>query len=309
MPNDYHIPALLEQTIEGLHIKTDGIYVDATFGGGGHSRAILEQLGKKGKLFSFDQDIAALTNQIDDERWEFIHGNFRYVANYMDYYGVEQIDGLVADLGVSFYDFDTAQRGFSFRFAGPLDMRMNTQAKKTASDILNTYTEEELARIFALYGELADAKSLARKIKQAQRVERTEQLVAIVTGRREKVALADGQEVAVEPFERKKLSQVFQALRIEVNDELGALQELLQTTKTLVKSGGYVAILSYHSLEDRMVKNFFASGNVQGEKQKDFYGNLLKDFEGGNKVIVPSQAEIEQNPRSRSAKLRVARKI
>ncbi|MBQ7448304.1 MAG: 16S rRNA (cytosine(1402)-N(4))-methyltransferase RsmH [Paludibacteraceae bacterium] len=287
----YHLPALLTETIEGLSIKPDGVYLDLTFGGGGHSRAILKQLDVKGRLFSFDQDEDALSNKIDDPRWHFVHSNFRYVKTQMRYYGIDKVDGILADLGVSFHHFDTAERGFSFRFSGPLDMRMNRKSLLTAATVVNTYSEEDLARILYLYGELRDSRHLARKIvdkRQKQPIETTEQLTAL---------LGSSPDYA----------RIFQALRIEVNDELGALQDMLCQIPDLLNKDGKVAILTYHSLEDRIVKNFFRTGNIEGKLEKDFYGNPLTPFITDGKAISPTKEEIENNPRSRSAKLRVAK--
>lgn len=287
----YHLPALLTETIEGLSIKPDGVYLDLTFGGGGHTRAILKQLDVKGRLFSFDQDEDALSNKIDDPRWHFVHSNFRYVKTQMRYYGIDKVDGILADLGVSFHHFDTAERGFSFRFSGPLDMRMNRKSLLTAATVVNTYSEEDLARILYLYGELRDSRHLARKIvdkRQKQPIETTEQLTAL---------LGSSPDYA----------RIFQALRIEVNDELGALQDMLCQIPDLLNKDGKVAILTYHSLEDRIVKNFFRSGNIEGKLEKDFYGNPLTPFITDGKAISPTKEEIENNPRSRSAKLRVAK--
>ena len=290
----YHIPAMLNETIEGLNVHKEGIYVDVTFGGGGHSRAILE--AGAGHLYSFDQDADALRNAIDDERWTFVHSNFRYLRNWMDYYGVEHIDGLLADLGVSFHHFDCPERGFSFRHSAPLDMRMNQTAKRTAADIVNSYSEEELAKILYLYGELKNGRGIAKNICRArsqQAIERTEDLVA---------ASRIPQEMS------KELARLFQALRIEVNDELGALREMLVAARDLLKPGGRIAILTYHSLEDRLVKNFLRSGNLEGEIEKDFYGNNLSPFTLIEKGRTACAEEVESNPRSRSAKLRIAEK-
>ncbi len=296
----YHIPALAKETIDLLAPQPNGIYVDATFGGGGHSRLIIGNLSAQGKLYAFDQDADAYKNRINDPRFHFVHGNFRYLRQFLHYYGVTAIDGIIADLGVSFHHFDTPQRGFSFRLEGPLDMRMNQQAKTTAADILNTYTEEQLANIFRLYGELSNAKNLARAILQ-----RRQQQPFAYTGDLLKVA-----ETNLRHYnDKKELSQLFQALRIEVNDELGALQDMLSAARTILKPQGRIAILTYHSLEDRMVKNFFRTGNIQGELQKDFYGNILTPFRLlTNKPITASEQEVNSNPRSRSAKLRVAEK-
>ena len=301
MNNVYHIPAMLTETIEGLNIKPDGVYVDVTFGGGGHSRAILDRMHaletgdlklENGHLYSFDQDEDALQNAIDDERWTFVH----YLRNWMDYYGIEQIDGLLADLGVSFHHFDCPERGFSFRFSAPLDMRMNQTAKRTAADVVNSYSEEELAQLFWLYGELKNGRGIARNICKARaqrRIERTEDLVA-------------ASRIPAEMS--KELARLFQALRIEVNDEMGALREMLVAARDLLKPGGRIAILTYHSLEDRLVKNFLRSGNLEGTIEKDFYGNILTPFEIIEKGRTACEEEVERNPRSRSAKLRVAEK-
>ena len=294
MAEIYHIPAMLQETIEGLAIKPEGVYVDVTFGGGGHSRAILE--AGAGHLYSFDQDADALQNAIDDDRWTFVHSNFRYLKNWMDYYGVEQIDGLLADLGVSFHHFDCPERGFSFRFSAPLDMRMNQTAKRTAADIVNSYSEEELARVLWLYGEMNNGRQVARAICKARTqkpILRTEDLVA-------------ASHIPAEMS--KELARLFQALRIEVNDEMGALREMLVAARDLLKPGGRIAVLTYHSLEDRLVKNFLRSGNLEGTIEKDFYGNALTPFDVIEKGLTASPDEVERNPRSRSAKLRVAEK-
>lgn len=310
MPTAYHIPAMLSETIEGLAIKPDGIYVDVTFGGGGHSRAILQEMDKgqkgRGHLYSFDQDKDALSNAIDDERWTFVHSNFRYLCNWMDYYDIKQIDGLLADLGVSFHHFDCPERGFSFRFSAPLDMRMNQTAKRTAADIVNSYSEEQLANIFWLYGELKNGRAIAKAIckARAQRpMERTEDLVSVIT-KDEKLEVNG--EIEIAPQYKKDLAKLFQALRIEVNDEMGALREMLVAARDLLKPGGRIAILTYHSLEDRLVKNFLRSGNLEGTIEKDFYGNILTPFTIIEKGRAAGAAEVEINPRSRSAKLRVA---
>ena len=296
---------MLDETIRGLNIKPDGIYVDVTFGGGGHSRAIIKELRNDGVLYSFDQDIEALQNAMancewqkakEDERWTFVHSNFRYLRNWMDYYGVEYIDGLLADLGVSFHHFDCPERGFSFRFPAPLDMRMNQTAKRTAADIVNSYSEEELTNILYLYGEMKNARGIAKNICRARAqkaIERTEELVA-------------ASRIPAEMS--KELARLFQALRIEVNDEMGALREMLVAARDLLKPGGRIAILTYHSLEDRLVKNFLRSGNLEGTIEKDFYGNILTPFTLIEKGREASEEEVARNPRSRSAKLRVAEK-
>ena len=295
MENAYHIPALLGETIEGLCILPDGIYVDVTFGGGGHSTQILQRLADNGRLFSFDQDIEAYANRPEnDNRWQFVHSNFRFLKNFMRYYGVSQIDGLLADLGVSFHHFDTAERGFSFRFNGPLDMRMNPSAHITAADVINNYQEEKLAGILYLYGEMNNSRQVAKAIcraREKQPIQTTDQLTAAVR------------------IDKKDLPKLFQAIRIEVNDELGALQEMLKAAKDLLRPGGRIAVLTYHSLEDRIVKNFFKTGNFEGKQQKDFYGNLITPFKViTGKPIVASEEEVNNNPRSRSAKLRIAEK-
>ena len=287
---------MLQETIEGLAIKPEGVYVDVTFGGGGHSRAMMECLQDGGHLFSFDQDQDALQNAINDPKWTFVHSNFRYLRNWMDYYGIESIDGLLADLGVSFHHFDCPERGFSFRFSAPLDMRMNQTAKRTAADIVNGYSEEELAKIFYLYGELKNGRGIAKNICKARSqkpIERTEDLVA-------------ASRIPAEMS--KELARLFQALRIEVNDEMGALREMLVAARDLLKPGGRIAILTYQSLEDRLVKNFFRSGNLEGTIEKDFYGNNLSPFTLIEKGREASAEEVERNPRARSAKLRVAEK-
>ena len=317
----YHIPAMLRETIQGLNIQPDGLYVDVTFGGGGHSRAILEKLCSSdeglcsGKLYSFDQDLDALRNaeqagMSNNEHWQFVHSNFRYLRNFMDYYGVDQINGLLGDLGVSFHHFDCPERGFSFRFSAPLDMRMNQAGGKTAAEILNTYNEEDLARVLYIYGEMNNSRQLAKRIVKARNnkaLERTEDLVSLVIGR--SVGLLDTAELDIPAGAKKDLAKAFQALRIEVNDEMGALREMLLAAKDLLKPGGRIAILTYHSLEDRIVKNFLRSGNLEGKIEKDFYGNILSPFKVLEKGATASAEEVERNPRARSAKLRVAEKL
>lgn len=294
----YHTPALLPECMDGLSIKPDGVYVDCTFGGGGHARAILERLGPGGRLYGFDQDADALANRPDDPRFIVVHGNFRYLRNFMDYYGITKIDGILADLGVSFHHFDEAGRGFSFRFEGDLDMRMNQQSKRSAATILNTATEEQLADVFYLYGELHNARKLARAIVKKREAGEIK-LISEFTN-------------LMRPFfprekEKKELTKVFQALRIEVNDEMGALRELLLQCVELLAPDGRLVVLTYHSLEDRLVKNFIRAGNFEGKQEKDFYGNVIAPLAAVNtKVIVASEEEVERNPRSRSAKLRIA---
>ena len=296
----YHIPALLDACMAGLAVQPDGTYVDVTFGGGGHSRAILERLGDKGRLYAFDQDEDACVNRIEDNRFTFVRSNFRFLKNFMHYYNVEKIDGLLADLGVSFHHFDDSERGFSFRFGGKLDMRMNNRAGISAIDILNNYDEEKLSDIFYLYGELKTARKIAAAIVQKRtggKITDIENLLEII-----------------HPFinrkqEKKELAQLFQALRIEVNHEMDSLRKMLAQAAELLKPGGRIAILTYHSLEDRLVKNFFKTGNFEGKAEKDFFGRINAPFKPiNNKVIAPSDAEIERNPRSRSAKLRIAEK-
>ena len=295
----YHIPALLQDTIEGLSISKDGTYVDVTFGGGGHSREILKYL-TDGKLFAFDQDEDAAKNVPDDKRLYFIQHNFRYIRNFLRYYEIDKVDGILADLGVSSHHFDEAERGFSFRHSGVLDMRMNRKAAKTAADIMNEYNEENLTRIFREYGEIENAKKLAKAIIQAREekpVSTTERLMEIV-----------GHLVSPKN-ENKYLAKLYQSARIELNDEMGALKELLEQGMELLKPGGRFVIITYHSLEDRMVKNFFRSGNVEGVVEKDFFGKVCSGMNVINrKVIVPTDEEIERNPRVRSAKLRIAEK-
>ena len=296
----YHIPALLSQTMDGLNINPDGTYVDVTFGGGGHSREILSHLSSKGKLIGFDQDEDALKNAIDDPRFIFVRSNFRYLTNFLKYHNVEQVDGILADLGVSFHHFDESDRGFSFRFEGALDMRMNTKSPVTAASIINTYEEEKLANVFYLYGELHNSRRIAStivKARQSQPIALIQEFVDILKPHfsREK--------------EKKDMARVFQALRIEVNKEMIVLQELLTQSVNVLKPGGRLVVLTYHSLEDRLVKNFLRSGNFEGELEKDFYGNILAPLKPVNtKVIVASDEEVARNPRARSAKLRIAEK-
>ncbi len=290
----YHIPALLEQSIAGLAIKSDGVYVDATFGGGGHSRAILENLGPKGRLVGMDQDMDAWQNRLADDRFTFAHGNFSYLKNFLRYYGINGVDGILADLGVSFHHFDDVERGFTFRADAPLDMRMNRDAAFTARELINSYSEERLADVLYLYGELRQSRRLASAIIKAAPATTGELVEAV------RPLLKPAQE-------KKELSMVFQALRIEVNGELNALRKLLAQSLEVLNPGGRLAIITYHSLEDRMVKNFMRTGNVEGKQEKDFFGRLNTPWHlVNNKVIVPSDEEIARNPRSRSAKLRVA---
>lgn len=294
----YHIPALLPQTLAALDIKPGGTYVDATFGGGGHSRAILGQLGPEGRLLAFDQDEDALAGAPDDPRFTMVYGNFRFLRNFLRFYDAGKADGILADLGVSFHHFDDAGRGFSFRSDARLDMRMNRHAALSAYEVVNDYSEERLADILHLYGEVAKARPMARAIVRA----RSQAPVATVNGLLEAISpLIDLRR------EKKDLACVFQALRIEVNGELDALRSFLEQTAEALRPGGRLAIITYHSLEDRLVKNFLRSGNFAGEVEKDFYGRALTPFEIlTRKAVVPSDEELERNPRSRSAKLRAA---
>jgi len=296
----YHTPALFEDSLEGLNIRPSGVYVDVTFGGGGHSRGILERLAEDGHLYGFDQDADAEGNIVNDEKFTFVRSNFRYLSNFMRYHGVSEVDGVLADLGVSSHHFDDEKRGFSFRFDGDLDMRMNNRAGQTASDILNTYPEERLADIFYLYGELKSSRKIAS---------------AVVRTRGEKPfkAISDLLEI-LEPFagrekEKKFLAQVFQALRIETNQEMQVLREMLEQSLALLKQGGRLVVITYHSLEDRLVKNYIKTGNFEGRVVQDLYGNVPSPFRLVGKLIVPSKEEIELNPRARSAKLRIAEKV
>lgn len=298
----YHIPVLLNETVDGLNIKPGGIYVDVTFGGGGHSREILRRLSDDAHLYSFDQDADAEQNIPDgDKRFTFVRSNFRYLKNWMRYYDVEHVDGILADLGVSSHHFDDEERGFSFRFDAPLDMRMNERAGANAADVVNKYDEERLANVFYLYGELKNSRRLASTIVKARSAK------AICT-------ISDLLEV-VKPLmprerEKKDLARVFQALRIEVNHEMEALQEMLEAALQVLRPGGRLSVLTYHSLEDRMVKNFIRAGRIDGKVQQDFYGRRLTPWRAiNNKVILPSAQEQTENPRSRSAKLRIAEKL
>lgn len=297
----YHVAVLLRESVDGLDIKPDGIYVDVTFGGGGHSREILCRLGKKGRLYSFDQDADAEKNIISDERFTFVRSNFRYLKNWMRYYEVEKIDGLLADLGVSSHHLDDEERGFSFRFDAPLDMRMNKRAGKTAADIVNDYDEELLADVFYLYGELKNARRLASalvKARQEKRIETTGDLLKAT------------EQLFQREREKKETAKMFQALRIEVNQEMMALQEMLNGAKDLLCEGGRLSVITYHSLEDRIVKNLMKTGNVEGKVQQDFFGRIEAPFRAiDNKVIVPDDEEQVRNPRSRSAKLRIAERV
>ena len=296
----YHIPVLLNESIEGMNLHADGIYADMTFGGGGHSKEILRRMGEDCHLYSFDQDEDAEKNIVDDKRFTFVRSNFRYLRNFMRYYGVEQLDGILADLGVSSHHFDDSERGFSFRFDGKLDMRMNKRAGMTAADIVNTYDEEKLADVFYIYGELKNSRKLAATIAKA----RQQKQITTIGEFLDIIKPLFGRE-----REKKELAKVFQALRIEVNHEMEALKEMLYEATDLLKPGGRLLVITYHSLEDRMVKNLIKAGNIEGKVEQDFYGNVQSPFRAvNNKVIVPTDEEVNQNPRSRSAKLRIAEK-
>lgn len=296
----YHVPVLLDESINGLNLHPDGVYIDVTFGGGGHSREILRRLPQGSRLFSFDQDADAERNIVDDDRFTFVRSNFRYLKNWMHYYEIDHIDGLLADLGVSSHHFDDESRGFSFRFDAPLDMRMNKRADKTAADIVAEYDEEALADIFYLYGELKNSRRIASALVKA----------------RQQHAIATTQDFlhVVEPFfkrerEKKDMARIFQALRIEVNHEMEALKEMLAAATQLLAPGGRLSVITYHSLEDRIVKNVMKTGNAEGKMIQDFYGRIETPYRlVNNKVIVPTDEEQQRNPRSRSAKLRIAEK-
>ncbi len=295
----YHVPVLLHESVEGLNINPEGIYIDATFGGGGHSAAILGKL-TQGHLFGFDQDADAKANAFDDERFTFVYHNFAYVKNFMRFFEVGQVDGILADLGVSSHHFDDAQRGFSFRFDAPLDMRMDRSVKKSAANVVNEYDEDELTRVLKNYGEIANARRLAQEIisrRSGAPIQTTDDLKKI------------GQKFCNPQTESKYLSQIFQALRIEVNNEMQALKDFLQGGLEILKPGGRFVVITYHSLEDRLVKNFFKTGNIEGNVEQDFFGNVTTPFTAvSKKVIVPSDAEIQENNRARSAKLRIVEK-
>lgn len=297
----YHIPVLLKPAVDGLDICPEGTYVDTTLGGGGHTREILSRLGPQGRLLGFDQDEDAERNIPDDPRFTFVRSNFRFLHNFLRYHGISQIDGLLADLGVSSHHFDDSERGFSFRFDGALDMRMNKRAGQTAADIVNTYSEERLANVFYLYGELKNSRKLAAALVKARAAAPINTIGAFLD--------------IVKPFfgrerEKKEMARVFQALRIEVNQEMEALKEMLYAATDALRPGGRLAVITYHSLEDRMVKNLIKTGNVEGKMEKDFFGNTQTPFRAvNNKVIVPDDDETARNPRSRSAKLRIAEKL
>lgn len=299
----YHTPVLLHESVDGMNIRTDSVCVDVTFGGGGHSKEILSRLGNKGHLYGFDQDEDAISNIPQDKRFTFVRSNFRYLKNFIKYHGEDKVDAILADLGVSSHHFDDEDRGFSFRFEdSKLDMRMNQKGNKTAAQILNNYSEEQLANIFYLYGELKQSRRMASVIAKTRKekpYKKTSDLLDTLSqfvGRGEK--------------EKKVLAQAFQALRIEVNEEMETLKEMLEQSLDILKTGGRLVIITYHSLEDRLVKNFLKTGNFEGKVEKDIFGNFETPFRLiNNKVIIPSKEEEERNPRSRSAKLRIAEKI
>ena len=295
----YHIPVLLKESIDGMNLQPGGIYVDVTFGGGGHSKEILHRGDSSIRLLSFDQDEDAERTIVNDQRFTFVRSNFRYLYNFLRYHGIEQVDGILADLGVSSHHFDDSERGFSFRFDGNLDMRMNKRSGKTAADIVNYYDEERLADIFYLYGELKNSRRLASTLVKAR-------------NRKAIVTIGDFLEIVKPLFgrerEKKELAKVFQALRIEVNQEMEALKEMLLSAMEVLKPGGRLVVITYHSLEDRMVKNIMKTGNIEGKTIQDFYGNSQTPFKLVNKVITASDEEVKSNPRSRSAKLRIAEK-
>ena len=296
----YHVPVLLNESIEGMNLQPGGIYVDVTFGGGGHSKEILRRMDNDSHLYSFDQDEDAEKNIVNDARFTFVRSNFRYLYNFLRYYEVEQVDAVLADLGVSSHHFDDSERGFSFRFDGKLDMRMNKRSGITAADVVNTYDEERLANIFYLYGELKNSRKLASVIVKA----RNNQPIVTIGEFLDIVKPLFGRE-----REKKELAKVFQALRIEVNQEMEALKEMLQSATEMLKPGGRLVVITYHSLEDRIVKNMMKTGNIEGKSTQDFFGNVQTPFKLiNNKVIVASDDEVTRNPRSRSAKLRIAEK-
>lgn len=294
------MPVLLKQSVEGLVTDPDGIYVDATFGGGGHSREIVSRLNPKGHLYGFDQDADTMNNIIPDDRFTFVYSNFRYMRNFMRWYGHDKVDGILADLGVSWHHFDDSTRGFSFRFEGPIDMRMNQKEGLKASDVLNDYPEERLAQLFWLYGELQNGRQLAQAIGRARKNCRMETVSQLM----EAVRPVIGRE-----REKKDTAKLFQALRMEVNHEVDALREMLESSVELLDKGGRLVVITYHSIEDRMVKNLMKSGNIEGDIKTDFYGNREVPFRTIGKPIIPDAQEQAANPRSRSAKLRICERI
>ncbi len=297
---DYHNPVLLKETVDGLNIHPDGIYVDVTFGGGGHSREMMSRLGVNGKLVAFDQDVDALNNAIEDDRFVLINENFRFIKRFLRFHGIKQVDGILADLGVSSHQFDVAERGFSTRFDSELDMRMNQKGELSAYHVINKYEEQDIARVLFQYGELKNARGMANVIVLARKdkdIKNSEQLKQVLT------------KFLPAHKSNKILAQIYQAIRIEVNQEMDVLKEFLEQSLEILKPGGRLSVISYHSLEDRMVKRFFRNGLFEGEPERDFFGNFEVPFKIIEKLIVPTAAEISMNNRARSAKLRVAEKI
>lgn len=295
----YHLPALLRETIDHLNIQAEGTYVDVTFGGGGHSKVILQHLNEHGKLLGFDQDTDAIQNAIEDDRFTFVNSNFQHLQRFLKLHGIKQVDGILADLGVSSHQLDQAERGFSYRFDAELDMRMNQKSDLNASTVLNTYSAEALQNMFSRYGEVRNSKTLAHKIVE-DRQSRSFKYISDLLG---------SMDPLVRGSRLRYLSQVFQAIRIEVNQEMQVLETFLEQAKEVLKPGGRLVVISYHSLEDRIIKNFFKTGNVDGEVKKDFYGNIERPFKIiTKKALLPTKEECNQNPRARSAKLRVAAK-
>ena len=297
---EYHNPVLLKETVDGLNIKEDGVYVDVTFGGGGHSKEILKRLGEKGRLFAFDQDLDALENTIDDSRFQLINENFRYIKRFLRFYGVKEVDGILADFGVSSHQFDVAERGFSTRFEADLDMRMNQKNQLSAFHVINEYDEEQLKNVLFQYGELRAAAAMAKVIIEHRKdavIKTSEQLKKVLS------------KFLPPRHENKVLAQIYQAIRIEVNQEIEALKEFLEQTPEVLKQGGRLSVISYHSLEDRLVKRFIRNGLFEGEPERDMYGNFTVPLKKINGLIVPSKEEIKTNSRARSAKLRIAEKL
>jgi len=297
---EYHNPVLLKESVDGLNINPDGVYVDVTFGGGGHSKEILSRLSEKGKLFAFDQDEDALKNAINDDRFTLIHENFRYIKRFLRFYGVKKVDGILGDFGVSSHQFDVPDRGFSIRFDGDLDMRMSSKMKTSAYDVVNFHTEEALRKMFAVYGELTNAKAIAATIVEA----RSEAVIKTIDDLKQVLA-----NFLPQHAEHKVLAKIFQAIRIEVNEELLVIEEFLLQTPQLLDKNGRLSLISYHSLEDRLVKRFIRNGMFEGEPEKDFFGNFTVPFKKVGKLIIPSAEEIRVNNRARSAKLRIAKRL